>query len=770
MTLLKNIPTRLTDFTKPARLYTYDPITDDDAYLLLPDLAPGIPSELNQGESFTYLGSLLNESFTGTTLNASNWSGVLPTGASINNKLIIASGLNDWSRYIQLASLKACIYEKLDIIIDFKAVTKNAGDGWGLTQSNILSFYNSSAQLKFNQETGRITFDGNTSQEIDFVAGDDLRMTIKRKPSKTIIIIENVTTPATSKILFEVKLSKWGTGGYLQLAFLGGQQEFANITISSTIRDYQGVEGVVFIGDSITNGGGASLVINRFTNVLMKNQQHLYENLGVNAWISGALTSARVNDLLSLINAKYLVVSFGYNDKSQSISTLAYQTNLETIATIAQGLGYEVIFVSPWPDLTSTNASYVTAMQSAAANTLSKFVNISSAVGFIADNKYIDDSVHPNDEGHELIATSIDYYCPELFADIQTDIDNEDILFRNLGYSNEIIPILGIDQKGRAVKLNPSNYANKNTIRLQQSLYRSYIPYLFQPGSFGITGIISNNAAYVQQAAGQGGLRIGFNDGLATNTATNIQITNKGIGGAGYPQAWSSITGDRNILLSALSNKGGYTLSISGSDNTILGSIFTVISGSRNVILGNTTLTLSSGNDNIFIGTYSGKAITTGSSNIIICNKNTGSFAGSNVSNIILIGEYHMDAGNTYASGDVILNAGYYTATNLYVGGKENSGIDGTINSPKNRSLILQSHTSIKVNIGTTPTNKLTISSALANFQVPVLATQFKLSALNTAPASASDTGTTGDIRFTSDSLYLCISTNTWVKATLATF
>jgi hypothetical protein len=49
-------------------------------------------------------------------------------------------------------------------------------------------------------------------------------------------------------------------------------------------------------------------------------------------------------------------------------------------------------------------------------------------------------------------------------------------------------------------------------------------------------------------------------------------------------------------------------------------------------------------------------------------------------------------------------------------------------------------------------------------------ATQYRLSALNTAPASATDTGTTGEIRVTSDYIYVCVATNTWVRAALTTW
>jgi len=47
---------------------------------------------------------------------------------------------------------------------------------------------------------------------------------------------------------------------------------------------------------------------------------------------------------------------------------------------------------------------------------------------------------------------------------------------------------------------------------------------------------------------------------------------------------------------------------------------------------------------------------------------------------------------------------------------------------------------------------------------------QMDLAALNSAPSSASDTGTVGEIRFTSDYIYVCVASNTWKRATLSTW
>jgi hypothetical protein len=49
-------------------------------------------------------------------------------------------------------------------------------------------------------------------------------------------------------------------------------------------------------------------------------------------------------------------------------------------------------------------------------------------------------------------------------------------------------------------------------------------------------------------------------------------------------------------------------------------------------------------------------------------------------------------------------------------------------------------------------------------------ASQFRLSALNTAPASANAIGTTGEIRYDANFVYVCIATNTWKRSALTTW
>lgn len=51
-----------------------------------------------------------------------------------------------------------------------------------------------------------------------------------------------------------------------------------------------------------------------------------------------------------------------------------------------------------------------------------------------------------------------------------------------------------------------------------------------------------------------------------------------------------------------------------------------------------------------------------------------------------------------------------------------------------------------------------------------ITASQYRLSTLNTAPASATATGTLGEVRITATHIYVCIASNTWVRTTLTTW
>ena len=66
--------------------------------------------------------------------------------------------------------------------------------------------------------------------------------------------------------------------------------------------------------------------------------------------------------------------------------------------------------------------------------------------------------------------------------------------------------------------------------------------------------------------------------------------------------------------------------------------------------------------------------------------------------------------------------------------------------------------------------DEMSVDSSGVTANTAVTSATFNVSALETAPASASATGVAGDIRFATDAIYVCTATNTWKKVDIATF
>lgn len=72
--------------------------------------------------------------------------------------------------------------------------------------------------------------------------------------------------------------------------------------------------------------------------------------------------------------------------------------------------------------------------------------------------------------------------------------------------------------------------------------------------------------------------------------------------------------------------------------------------------------------------------------------------------------------------------------------------------------------------------NKITVANFFANvstntvFKTTLTTNTVFVSISNSAPSSASDSGTQGELRIANDYIYVCISSNTWVRAELTTW
>lgn len=131
---------------------------------------------------------------------------------------------------------------------------------------------------------------------------------------------------------------------------------------------------------------------------------------------------------------------------------------------------------------------------------------------------------------------------------------------------------------------------------------------------------------------------------------------------------------------------------------------------------------------------------------------------------------YHFLATQETFNGTATSQFGFFAESTL-IGATNNYGYYGNIASGTGRWNLYMNGTAINylngaLLLGTATddgVNKLQVSGNIK-------ASQYRLSALNTAPASASATGTLGEIRIDADHIYVCTATNTWKRVVIATF
>ena len=198
------------------------------------------------------------------------------------------------------------------------------------------------------------------------------------------------------------------------------------------------------------------------------------------------------------------------------------------------------------------------------------------------------------------------------------------------------------------------------------------------------------------------------------------------------------------------------------------------------------------GDYNVGIGSNAGLTITEGSSNIAIGKDSVGlGTTTSAFANNIAIGTGSLGgAGAKSGTDNVGIGQGTLSAisagiTNTCIG----SGSAGTAatnvvsanvcigyNSGNNTSLtsnqlwIANSNTATPLIYGVFPNTSLTFTATDVNCSADLTVAQYNVSALNTAPASAAAAGTSGEIRFVADAIYVCVASGDWRKADIATW
>jgi trimeric autotransporter adhesin len=311
-------------------------------------------------------------------------------------------------------------------------------------------------------------------------------------------------------------------------------------------------------------------------------------------------------------------------------------------------------------------------------------------------------------------------------------------------------------------------------------------------------GNVSGNTAIGDQAlrtntTGNINTAIGF-DALYSNTTGNTNVAN------GYSALFSNTTGNTNVA------NGNYSLfsNTTGIENTATGnnSLRSNTTGNDNVANGNSALfNNSTGSDNVASGdhslyfnttgitnsangSYSLYNNTTGNSNVAkgdasLFSNTTGGF---NVADGVNSLFFNTTGNNNTGIGNEALRSNTTGSNNIANGNNAGRFITGGViaNSITNNSIFLGANTKAQA---TNQTNQIVIgdnatglgsnTAIIGNSSTITTGISGKLflaTGLNVAPLSATDTGTTGEIRITSTFIYVCIATNVWVRTALTTW
>jgi len=180
----------------------------------------------------------------------------------------------------------------------------------------------------------------------------------------------------------------------------------------------------------------------------------------------------------------------------------------------------------------------------------------------------------------------------------------------------------------------------------------------------------------------------------------------------------------------------------------------------NNAIGSNALNRSTTGYTNLAVGNYSLYSNTSGSTNTAIANGALyGNTTGTNNTAVGI--EAGAKSGSTPSWGNSVT-----TGTNLTFLGYQ-AGLGSTTQRSNSTAIGYQAYVDADNTVVLGDENVVDVFAGSAK-QASVTAGQFKLSALNTAPTTASDACTAGEIRIATGFIYVCVATNSWQRSTMA--
>lgn len=518
-------------------------------------------------------------------------------------------------------------------------------------------------------------------------------------------------------------------------------------SFSYTLNDQLNPE-MANASNSIGLGQGATSLSNRWASLYYNNTYQVVNSSG------GADVSQNIVDRLpelKLLKPKYFVLQDGGNDVLFGVPIATTMANLQKIRDSLVSWGTQVIHAAPTP----RNSTNEKPLRDSIYNRFYPQGDIVVTASFdsLANGTALlgiydcGDGVHPNNAGHA----------------------------RNAAMIQASLPVIGLNQ---AAYTGVSNSVSGSDTYVQYN----------NAGSFGSSANFTyDNSATTLQVKNT------TTTGVSYINTQNDLGSNFGISSVGSAFSPSQVR-NRNVIYS---NKGilllGNSSSVSGGSDSLLfraggyaetnqliikkdSALFNVpVRSTSNASLASLTVTSLTANRIPFI-TTGGSMVTSTNFTFDSTTKSIALIGAGSTNNV------RFSLKNTTASGDAqlaVVNDANSIGLMFLTGstyspykpiGANSLGFYKT-GSSGNIAILNDANGDITLTTNGNSTAQWTLNSSGNVVQTGTnTATQYRLSALNTAPASASATGTTGEVRITSDYIYVCIATNTWVRAALATW
>lgn len=563
------------------------------------------------------------------------------------------------------------------------------------------------------------TFSYVSSSGLSFSNTDLLQITLRRSKFSVYIYFKNITTGAqvsasfnlTSTALLEISGTNINRIGTPAIWAFGGTQTFLNSS-SIVYKSYSDKSPkLAIIGTSIDSGYAPATIENRWANL---NGEAKFTSVLMAS--ASATTTDIINTLPELVKIKpeYASFSVGVNDSSLDYSIVT--ANFRTINNYCIANNIKTIWCLITPKTDVTQNANITALNAFITGTLinegiSKIIDFNTLLtaGGVLNPIYSVDGIHINASGNTAMAQ---YYIANT-KDLFLYDDQRSIIKIGTSNASSINPVITTSLQGQySSGLNKFNIGN-NAYFNNLGIVTKNNPTYGAVQDVYTTGSISNNNSRVSNFLNLSGTSIPISSSILSTDGQSVDNTMYGV------NVFVGKSGSQSSFEVRNGNSSG-SLSIGADVNAI-----TRTNGVRKLARFTTPSFSDITKNHLIFSADFEDAI---DSKIYFGGSPTASILGCTEINFVTVSSVGLTGGSTRMqvkpSGAVTIN----TITD-----------DGIAN------------------------NKLQVNGN-------VKATQFRISALNTAPASATDTGTLGEVRITATHIYVCTATNTWVRTALATW